>query len=50
MRTFKKGDRVLKTDDNTIAAAILNSGFEEVKATVEKPIEEQPKKAKKKGE
>lgn len=45
MRTFKKGDRVLQTSDNTIAEAIMNSGYEEVKT--ETPTKEQPKKAKK---
>lgn len=33
MRTFKKDDRTLQTNDNIIASAILNSGFVEVEAT-----------------
>lgn len=33
MRTFKKDDRILQTNDNIIADAILNSGFKEVEAT-----------------
>lgn len=38
MRTFKKDDRILQTNDNIIASAILNSGFVEVKAT---PVEDE---------
>lgn len=33
MRTFKKDDRILQTNDKIIADAILNSGFVEVEAT-----------------
>lgn len=38
MRTFKKDDRILQTNDNIIADAILNSGFKEVEVT---PIEDE---------
>lgn len=38
MRTFKKDDRILQTNDNIIASAILNSGFVEVEVT---PIEDE---------
>lgn len=38
MRTFKKNDRILQTNDNIIADAILNSGFVEVEAT---PVEDE---------
>lgn len=38
MRTFKKDDRILQTNDNIIADAILNSGFVEVEAT---PVEDE---------
>lgn len=43
MRTFKKDDRILQTNDNIIADAILNSGFKEVDATpVENELPEVP--------
>lgn len=43
MRTFKKDDRILQTNDNIIADAILNSGFVEVEATpVENELPEVP--------
>lgn len=43
MRTFKKDDRILQTNDNIIADAILNSGFKEVEVTpIENELSEVP--------
>lgn len=47
MRTFIKEGTVWTTNDEIIAKALLNSGYEE---QVEQPTEEKPKKKAAKGE
>ena len=56
MRTFKKDNRIEKTNDKFIIDALLSSGFKEVEPKpkavedIEEETEEAPKKGRRRGE